>query len=169
MGRRVGFLVGGLGLFGTACASPTGESPRAPATPDVAASVDTRGYELPARAGGTSFPEEPLAPIAADAWLTRLSHSQYRHTVADLFGIREDLDLPLSPDALDGFGFDTSNAFRVDLRLGPQYRAAAEALAERAVNDPAIFARIVPCSPEAPACRDAARFPPAEAPTIPVR
>ena len=154
MGRRVGFLVGGLGLFGTACASPTGESPRAPATPDVAASVDTRGYELPARAGGTSFPEEPLAPIAADAWLTRLSHSQYRHTVADLFGIREDLDLPLSPDALDGFGFDTSNAFRVDLRLGPQYRAAAEALAERAVNEPAIFARIVPCSPEAPACRD---------------
>jgi len=155
MGRPAGCLAGLLGLLvGAACASPTAESPRAPATPDVAASVDTRGYELPARPGGTSFPEDPLVPIAADTWLTRLSHGQYRHTIADLFGIREELDLPLSPDALDGFGFDTSNAFRVDLRLGPQYRAAAELLAERAVNDPAIFARVVPCSVAAPACRD---------------
>lgn len=151
--RRAGSFAGLFGVVAAACASPTGESPRAPATPEVAATVDTRGYELPARTG-TSFPEEPLSPVAADAWLTRLSHSQYRHTIADLLGIREGLDLPLSPDALDGFGFDTSNAFRVDLRLGPQYRAAAEALAERAVNDPAIFARIVPCAPEAPGCRD---------------
>jgi hypothetical protein len=172
MGRPVGSVGVLLGLVGAACASATTENPRAPATAEIAASVDTRGYELPARPAGTSFPEEPLAPIATDAWLTRLSHTQYRHTIADLFGIREDLDLPLSPDALDGFGFDTSNAFRVDLRLGPQYRAAAEALAERAVNDPAIFARVVPCSPQAPACRDeflrafgarAFRRPPSEA------
>lgn len=178
MGRPAGVVGGLLALVGIACASPTTESPRRPATPDVAASVDTRGYELPVRAGGTSFPEEPLAPIAAEASLTRLSHGQYRHTIADLFGTREELDLPLSPDALDGFGFDTSNAFRVDLRLGPQYRAAAEALAERAVNDPAIFARIVPCSPAAPACRDeflrafgarAFRRPPTEADIAPFR
>ena len=157
--RRTGLLdlpsLGGLAcLVGTACSSPARESAHAPATPAVAASVDTLGYELPAKPSGTSFPEEPFASVAADAALARLSHSQYRHSVRDLFGVREELDVPLSPDALDGFGFDTSNAFRVDLRLGPQYRAAAEALAERAVNDPATYARIVPCVPAAPGCRD---------------
>ena len=152
--RRAGLLVGLLFLAGAACSSPAArEAARVPAAADVSASVDTRGYDLPVRQG-KAFPEEPLAPVAADAWLTRLSHSQYRHSVQDLFGIQEEVELPLSPDALDGFGFDTSNAFRVDLRLGPQYRAAAEALAARAVNDPAVFARIVPCSPTAHGCRD---------------
>jgi len=69
-------------------------------------------------------------------------------------GIRESLDLTFAPDALNGFGFDTSNALRVDPRLGPQYRGMAETLAERAVSDGAIFARIVPCDPKAPGCRE---------------
>jgi hypothetical protein len=114
------------------------------------------GYELPVRTTGKlqSFPPVPLVPLASDTRLARSSHSQYQHTVQDLLGIRESLALTFAPDALDGFGFDTSNAYRVDARLGPQYRAMAEALAERAVGDPQILARIVPCKAEDPGCRD---------------
>jgi hypothetical protein len=113
------------------------------------------GYELPVRAPGetASFAPAPLAPVPADTRFARLSHAQYQHAVQDLFGIRESLGLTFAPDALDGFGFSTSNAFRVDPRLGPQYRAMAEALAERAVRDPALLARIAPCQ-AAPGCRD---------------
>lgn len=101
-----------------------------------------------------AFP--PRTPVAAprETRLTRLSHSQYQHTVQDLFGIRDSLDLTFAPDALNGFGYDTSNDFRVDARLGPQYRAMAESLAERAVSEDAIFARIVPCDTASPACAD---------------
>jgi hypothetical protein len=98
---------------------------------------------------------KPPADVAAETRLARLSHDQYQHTVQDLFGIHEPLELTLSPDALNGFAYDTSSAFRVDARLGPQYRLAAEALAERAVRDAAIMARIVPCAATAPGCRDA--------------
>jgi hypothetical protein len=96
------------------------------------------------------FPPRPLAKTASETRLTRLTHTQYLHTVQDLLGVQDSLDLTFAPDALNGFGFDTSNDFRVDTRLGPQYRAMAETLAQRAVTDAAIFARIVPCDPAAP-------------------
>jgi len=114
--------------------------------------ADTGGYDtsgidtsLP-----QPFPRRQPQDTAAETRVTRLSHAQYQHTVQDLFGIRDSLDLTFAPDALNGFGFDTSNDFRVDTRLGPQYRAMAETLAQRAVTDAAIFARIVPCDPAAP-------------------
>jgi hypothetical protein len=118
------------------------------------ASGEADGYDLGAAAGRASFPMKAPADVAAETRLARLSHDQYQHTVQDLFGIRESLDLTLSPDALNGFAYDTSSAFRVDARLGPQYRLAAEALAERAVRDGAIFARIVPCPVTGAGCRD---------------
>jgi hypothetical protein len=131
--------------------------PVAPVGGSAASSpVTIDGYELPVRAPGelAAFPQAPLVAVAADTRFARLSHAQYQHAVQDLFGIRESLGLTFAPDALDGFGFNTSIAFRVDPRLGPQYRAMAEALAERAVRDAAILARIVPCPAPAPACRD---------------
>jgi hypothetical protein len=147
-----------------ACAngtSPTRSEPASAASSaqPIASSgpgADTLGYELPTHsAGGSeSFPAQAAAPVAAETRLVRLSHAQYQHTVQDLFGIRESLQLTFAPDALNGFGFDTSNALQVDARVGPQYRGMAEALAERAVADAAIFARIVPCEPALTGCRD---------------
>jgi hypothetical protein len=140
------------GTAGTPAAVGTGAT-----RPDAAETVVTaNGYELPVRKGGglESFPPSPLVPSAADTRLARLSHRQYQRTVQDLLGVRESLALTFAPDALNGFGFDTSNAFRVDPRLGPQYRSMAEALAQRASSDPAIFGRIVPCDGAAPGCRD---------------
>jgi hypothetical protein len=145
-------------LLAVACGSglgaPEAGAPKVPEAKPAEPAPDTLGYELPTRAEGASFPEQALAPAALGTRIARLSHTQYEHTVQDLLGVPEALDLTFAPDALDGFGFDTSHDLRVDLRLGPQYRAAAEALAERAVTDPATFARLVPCAPVAPGCRD---------------
>lgn len=77
--------------------------------------------------------------------VVRLSHGQYASTVQDLFGVDESPEGTFAPDALNGFNFDTSNDLRVDSRLGPQYRTAAEELAAGAVEDAAVLARIVPC------------------------
>ena len=152
-------LVFGVGLAcGAGAARRVHESP-APSSPSAGATgsaLNTGGYDLPTRSSdaGGAFPMQPPALVAAETRLARLSHGQYQHTVQDLLGASDSLDLTFAPDALNGFGFDTSSALRVDARLGPQYRAMAEALAERAVNDATLFARIVPCAPAAPACRD---------------
>ena len=112
------------------------------------------GYVLPSAAGASSFPTLPAAPVAAESRLVRLSHQQYRQTVRDLFGVPGSPELALAPDALGGFLFETDNALLVDGRLGPQYRGAAEALAERAISDAGIYARIVPCPATTSDCRD---------------
>jgi hypothetical protein len=78
--------------------------------------------------------------------VARLTHAQYEATVQDLLGITNTPATTFAPDALNGFRFDTSIDFRVDARLGPQYRAAAEELAELAVTDAAVFDRVVPCA-----------------------
>ena len=92
--------------------------------------------------------------IAQSTRVARLTHAQYKNTIAELFGITEDPTSGFAPDALNGFAFDTSLDFHVDSRLGPQYRVAAEALAERTVSDAAVFTRVVPCDPTAPTCAD---------------
>jgi hypothetical protein len=112
------------------------------------------GYTLPSAAAASRFPFEPLAPVAAESRLVRLSHHEYQQTVRDLFGARAQPQVLFAPDARGGFLFDTDNARLVDARLGPQYRSTAEALAQRAVADAAIYAHIVPCRPAAPGCRD---------------
>lgn len=101
-----------------------------------------------------AFPHrEPEAP-ALETRLARLSHTQYLRTVQDLLGVSDTLDLSFAPDALNGFAFDTSGDFRVDARLGPQYRAMAERLADRVVTDEAVFGRVVGCDAAAPGCAD---------------
>ena len=139
-----------------------GGDPSTPSTPGTNPAQEAGSLSPPTDTGGydtsgidTSlpqpFPRREPRDAAAETRVTRLSHAQYQHTVQDLFGIRDSLDLTFAPDALNGFSFDTSNDFRVDTRLGPQYRAMAESLAQRAVTDASIFARIVPCDPAASA------------------
>ena len=148
----------GTGLACSGAPVPVGKDARAAAPPPGTVSTvpaAAAGYQLPARAAGArSFPAQAATPLAAETQLARLSHSQYLHTVRDLFGSDAAPDAMFAPDALNGFGFETSNAFRVDPRLGPQYRAMAEVLAERAVKQAAIFSRIVPCDAAAPGCRE---------------
>jgi len=84
--------------------------------------------------------------------LVRLSHAQYANSVRELFGIDETPEGAFAPDALNGFKFDTSNDLRVDPRLGPQYRSAAEQLAASVVGDGSVFARVVPCERGAEGC-----------------
>jgi hypothetical protein len=105
-------------------------------------------------AAPTPFQHRPVAKAASETRLTRLTHTQYLHTIQDLFGIRDSLDLTFAPDAQNGFDFDTSNDFRVDARLGPQYRAMAETLADRALADAAILSRILPCDAASAGCSE---------------
>lgn len=101
-----------------------------------------------------TFPPRAPTEVAVETRLTRLTHRQYLRTAQDLFGVSDSLELTFAPDALNGFAFDTSNDFRVDARLGPQYRAMAERLAERTVTDAGVFARVVRCDPAVAGCAD---------------
>lgn len=104
--------------------------------------------------GGSGATDPGTRSVAASTRVARLTHRQYANTVRDLFGIDDDVTSGFAPDALNGFAFDTSVDLRVDARLGPQYRASAEALAERAVSETALFERIVGCSTSDAACAD---------------
>lgn len=90
--------------------------------------------------------DQPIPPAPGESTrLARLTHSQYQNTIYELLGISDGPAPDFAPDALNGFAFQTSIDFRVDARLGPQYRAGAESLAERAAGDAAVLSRIVPC------------------------
>jgi hypothetical protein len=102
--------------------------------------------------GGSGSSGASVAGVTPVTRVARLTHTQYQNTVDDLFGIDDDSAATFPPDALNGFTFDTSVDFRVDERLGPQYRTAAEALAARAASDTAVFKRIVPCDTSASTC-----------------
>ena len=115
--------------------------------------------ESPSVPGGGDAPGGTLEPGPGDAAgsnpntrLVRLSHAQYANTLRELLGIDDTPETGFAPDALNGFKFDTSNDLRVDPRLGPQYRSAAEQLAARVVSDQEMFERIVPCEPDAEGC-----------------
>lgn len=144
-----------LSLLVSACTGAAATTALSVSSQPVPGAVNGGGYELPSADGTSSFPPSPVAPVAAESRLVRLNHQQYRHTVRDLFGAPGSLELAFAPDALGGFLFETDNALLVDGRLGPQYRSAAEALAERAVSDAALYARIAPCRAPTADCRDA--------------
>lgn len=101
--------------------------------------------------GGAAAPGDPEVVTR----VARLTHDQYNATVQDLLGVTDMPADAFAPDALNGFDFETSINLQVDARLGPQYRAAAESLAERAASDPAVFEKIVPCSTTDEGCAGA--------------
>jgi hypothetical protein len=94
----------------------------------------------------------PASGTTALTRVARLTHEQYQNSIAELFGISDGPADVFAPDALNGFAFDTSVDYVVDARLGPQYRAAAEVVAERAVMDDAVYQRLVGCDSAQPAC-----------------
>ena len=100
-----------------------------------------------------AFPQTQPSGAALDTRLARLTHTQYLRTVRDLIGVGE-LDASFAPDALNGFAFDTSQSFRVDARLGPQYRAMAERIADQVVTDDTLLGRVVGCDPATAPCAD---------------
>ncbi len=86
--------------------------------------------------------------------VARLTNAQYDSTVAALLGTTDKVASSFAPDASEGYAFDNSINLRVDGRLGPQYRAAAEELAERAAADPGFAAKFVPCAEGSAGCSD---------------
>jgi len=101
--------------------------------------------------GGETAPED-VAGSNPNTRVVRLTHAQYANTVRALFDVEETPESSFAPDALNGFNFNTSNDLRVDARLGPQYRSAAEQLAAEVVQNAAVLERIVPCEPSAQGC-----------------
>jgi hypothetical protein len=103
--------------------------------------------------GGGDLPEAGgEAGSNPNTRLVRLTHAQYGNTVRDLFGVDQTPEGAFAPDALNGFGFNTSNDLRVDPRLGPQYRNAAEELAAEVAQDSSLRGRIVPCDSDDEGC-----------------
>ena len=104
-----------------------------------------------AGSGGVTGAARPEA-AGSDTRLVRLSHLQYENTLGDLFGVDDGVQANFAPDSLNGFSFDTSSDLRVDARLGPEYRSAAEQWAVHAVTESSIFSRLLSCSPSAAGC-----------------
>lgn len=119
-------------------------SPSSPNEPDQASDPNPTPEANPMAPAPT---DELIPPADGEATrVARLTHSQYQNTVFELFGIADGPASGFAPDALNSFAFETSIDFRVDNRLAPEYRDAAEQLAERAVSDADVYARIVPCA-----------------------
>jgi hypothetical protein len=162
-GGRSALLASAIAFVGAwACGDGGGDDARpfVPELPSDMGNVEPGSNPGADPEGDESEPSQnvfrPRGPVddVAETRLTRLTHTQYQHTLQDLFGVSDSLDLTFAPDALNGFAFATSNDFRIDARLGPQYRATAERMAERAVTDAPVFARLVPCDVAAAGCRD---------------
>lgn len=148
---------------GTFDASQVGNEPGSGGTGGAAA-PSRGGRAGSAATGGAGAPSVPGPPSGAGAppvapsdtsnltRVARLTHEQYANIVSELFGISDGPSNEFAPDALNGFAFDTSVDYQVDARLGPQYRAGAEQLAERAVTDDAIYGRLVSCDETVASC-----------------
>lgn len=107
----------------------------------------------------TSEPVEPTPTVTTRkpgevTRFARLTHDQYDNTVRELLGVDSRPSSTFAPDALNGFAFSSSTDFIVDARLAPQYRGAAETLAEQVTVDADVYAKVVPCTDESEQCRD---------------
>jgi hypothetical protein len=131
-------------LAGAACGNGTLEGKSGASEPNNDGAAGAEGSVDPGEAG--------VAGSNPNTRVVRLSHAQYGNTLRALFGIQETPEPGFAPDALNGFNFNTSNDLRVDPRLGPQYRTAAEQVAQQVIADDAVFERVVPCAPTNAGC-----------------
>lgn len=92
--------------------------------------------------------------VAVVTRVARLTHGQYDSTIGALLGVTDKPAGSFAPDAAEGYSFDNGINLRVDGRLGPQYRYAAEELAEKVAADAGFVARIVACTEQAAGCSD---------------
>lgn len=95
-----------------------------------------------------------VAGVPAVTRVARLTHAQYDSTVSALLGLTDKVASSFAPDASEGYAFDNGINLRVDGRLGPQYRAAAEELAEKVAADGGFVARFVSCAEGSAGCSD---------------
>jgi hypothetical protein len=114
---------------------------------DESSEPGASGGSSGADAGGGSAQAVPVVTRVA-----RLTHAQYDSTVAALLGVSDKLAGSFAPDAAEGYAFDNGIDLRVDGRLGPQYRAAAEELAEKVAADATFVGRIAGCEESAADC-----------------
>ena len=101
---------------------------------------------------GGSAGDPPVSGVLPVTRAARLTHAHYEAAMLELFGIADSPSATFAPDASNGFEFDNRLDLRVDTRLGPQYRTAAETVAARVAGDAAIIERIVPCEASAADC-----------------
>ena len=101
---------------------------------------------------GGSADDPAVAGVVPVTRSARLTHAQYQAALLELFGITDSPSASFAPDAANGFEFDNRLDLRVDARLGPQYRAAAEDIAARVASDATLRSRIVPCEATAGDC-----------------
>ncbi len=81
--------------------------------------------------------------VSGPRLLRRLTHAEYRRTVADLLGLEAERAATFAPDPMiRGFSNDAA-ALQVDPLLADQYRASAEAIAAAAVTSR--LDEILPC------------------------
>jgi hypothetical protein len=102
-------------------------------------------------AGGSDPAVAGVLPVTRTA---RLTHAQFDAAMLELFGITDSASATFAPDASNGFEFDNRLDLRVDARLGPQYRTAAETVAARVAGDTALFERLVTCETSDAGCSD---------------
>lgn len=102
--------------------------------------ADTRATDLDA-----------VATAPPPSTMRRLTESQYRNSVRDLLGSEPAVDGPLDTDvAINGLA-SVGGSYATVSPLGVErYETAARQIASQAVDDNAVFERIVPCSPRAP-------------------
>src|SRR5688572_24143176 len=103
---------------------------------------------------GGSSGDPAVAGVLPVTRSARLTHAQYAAAMLELFGIADSPSETFAPDASNGFEFDNRLDLRVDARLGPQYRTAAETVAARVVSDTALFERQVTCDTAGAGCSD---------------
>ncbi len=111
------------------------------ATPDAAPPA-------PPPVATTPFPSVPPGP----ARVRRLTADQYRHALRDLLGPSIVLPTTLEPDP-EAAGLISVGAARSSISGWgvEQYETAAYSIAQQAMADPAVRARLVPCTPAGPA------------------
>jgi hypothetical protein len=123
------------------------------------ASVSCSGNEpgdqaSPGSAGSSNTGSGSVQGVTVVTRVARLTHAQYDNTVGALLGVTQKTAASFAPDAAEGYAFDNGINLRVDGRLGPQYRAAAEELAEKVSADAAFVGRFVPCAEQSAGCSD---------------
>ena len=116
-------------------------------------------FALPACFGsGTSNNGAPLGEVSTDvssvsvspasAVLKRLSDAQYRNTIRDLLGPEIVVPSQLEPDAkLDGLVSLGSSVGTISSVGAERFENAAFKIAEQALADPDVRARVLPCEP----------------------
>jgi hypothetical protein len=100
--------------------------------------------------------EEPTAFQPVPPRLKRITNTQYRNVINDVFGLTMPLDLGLSPDnQLHGFRTIAASMFSLSLADVEAYEGAAYWIAQYFFRDESRLSRFVNCDLSEPSCMEA--------------